>query len=61
MTFQAQGQIYHDLPNLVPTYDTPLYFQLYSYDRVNELQNRRNTYPYIQLWETMITRLTKRL
>ncbi|KAH7860945.1 hypothetical protein Vadar_019830 [Vaccinium darrowii] len=39
-TFRAQGQVYHDLPSLIPSGDSPCYFQLYFYDTDNELQNR---------------------
>lgn len=38
-TFRAQGQIYHDLPSLLPE-DRPRYFQLYFYDTEHEVQNR---------------------
>ncbi|KAF7151703.1 hypothetical protein RHSIM_Rhsim02G0156100 [Rhododendron simsii] len=40
-TFRAQGQIYHELPSLIPSATSPCYFQLYFYDTDNELQNRR--------------------
>ncbi|XP_020263362.1 uncharacterized protein LOC109839344 [Asparagus officinalis] len=39
-TFRAQGQIYHNLPSLIPEENKPSYFQLYFYDTENELQNR---------------------
>ncbi|KAG5565447.1 hypothetical protein RHGRI_001363 [Rhododendron griersonianum] len=39
-TFRAQGQIYHELPSLIPSATSPCYFQLYFYDTDNELQNR---------------------
>ncbi|XP_020243618.1 uncharacterized protein LOC109821874 [Asparagus officinalis] len=39
-TFRAQGQIYHNLPSLIPEKNKPSYFQLYFYDTENELQNR---------------------
>ncbi|KAG5584664.1 hypothetical protein H5410_045098, partial [Solanum commersonii] len=39
-SFKAQGQIYHDLPSLIPKNDRPRYFQLYFYDTDNELANR---------------------
>lgn len=39
-TFRAQGQIYHDLPSLVPRDNNPCYFQLYFFDTENELTNR---------------------
>ncbi|KAL3515051.1 hypothetical protein ACH5RR_021953 [Cinchona calisaya] len=31
-TFRVQGQIYHDLPGLIPNEDGRIYFQLYFYD-----------------------------
>ncbi|KAH0692884.1 hypothetical protein KY290_021037 [Solanum tuberosum] len=39
-TFKAQGQIYHDLPSLVPRNNNPCYFQLYFFDTDKELTNR---------------------
>ena len=36
-TFQAYGQIYHDLPALVLEENNSCYFQLYFYDTGNEL------------------------
>nr|XP_025885670.1 uncharacterized protein LOC101263285 isoform X2 [Solanum lycopersicum]XP_025885671.1 uncharacterized protein LOC101263285 isoform X2 [Solanum lycopersicum] len=39
-TFRAQGQIYHDLPSLLPRDNNPCYFQLYFFDTDNELTNR---------------------
>ncbi|XP_058212688.1 uncharacterized protein LOC131324650 isoform X1 [Rhododendron vialii] len=39
-TFRAQGQIYHELPSLIPSATFPCHFQLYFYDIDNELQNR---------------------
>ena len=35
----AQGQIYNDLPSLVPHDNNPCYFQLYLFDTDNELTN----------------------
>ncbi|XP_058183968.1 uncharacterized protein LOC131301611 [Rhododendron vialii] len=39
-TFHAQGQIYHELPSLIPSATSPCYFRLYFYDTDNELQDR---------------------
>ena len=39
-TCRAQGQIYHDLPLLLPRDNNPCYFQLYFFDTDNELTNR---------------------
>ncbi|XP_050233165.1 uncharacterized protein LOC126681661 [Mercurialis annua] len=41
-TFRARGQIYHELPTLIPHDGIPRYFQLYFYDSSNELENRMN-------------------
>ncbi|KAG5615518.1 hypothetical protein H5410_015342 [Solanum commersonii] len=38
--FKAQGQIYHDLPSLIPNNNRPRYFQQYFYDTDHELANR---------------------
>ncbi|KAG2690570.1 hypothetical protein I3760_09G193200 [Carya illinoinensis] len=39
-TFRAQGQIYHYLPNLVPSDGQPSNLQLYFYDTEHEFENR---------------------
>lgn len=39
-SFKAKGQIYHDLPSLIPDNDRLRYFQLYFYDTDHELANR---------------------
>ncbi|XP_073121078.1 uncharacterized protein [Henckelia pumila] len=44
-TFRASGQIFHSLPPLLPDSDGPRYFQLYFWDRDNELDNRMSAFP----------------
>ncbi|GAA0150566.1 hypothetical protein LIER_09484 [Lithospermum erythrorhizon] len=39
-TFRVQGQVYHDLPGLIPSDNEPRFFQLYFHDTVNEVENR---------------------
>ncbi|KAG7943783.1 hypothetical protein I3843_15G061200 [Carya illinoinensis] len=39
-TFRAQGQIYHYLPDLVPSDGQPSNLQLYFYDTEHEFENR---------------------
>src|SRR3954470_15064602 len=39
-TFRAQGQIYHNLPSLIPPKSGSCFFQLYFHDTQNEVSNR---------------------
>ena len=39
-TFRGQRQIHHDLSSLLPSNDSPCFFQVYSYNITNEVQNR---------------------
>ncbi|XP_074313490.1 uncharacterized protein LOC141648664 [Silene latifolia] len=38
--FKAHGQVYHNLPNLIPMDNIPRYLQLYFYDGEHEKNNR---------------------
>ncbi|GAA0145810.1 hypothetical protein LIER_05912 [Lithospermum erythrorhizon] len=39
-TFRINGQVYHDLPGLIPGRNGPCFFQLYFHDTANEIENR---------------------
>ncbi|KAL3531640.1 hypothetical protein ACH5RR_005161 [Cinchona calisaya] len=56
-TFRVQGQIYHDLPSLIPNEDGPIYFQLYFYDTDNEIQNRMKILPNGNIQEEIVKKL----
>lgn len=56
-TFRAQGQVYHDLPSLIPSGNTPCYFQLYFYDTDKEVQNRLNVLSEISLDKSIVEKL----
>ena len=56
-TFRAQGQIYHDLPSLVPVDGNPRFLQLYFYDNRNELQNRMKAVENAKLSEETMKKL----
>ncbi|XP_047268003.1 uncharacterized protein LOC124898400 [Capsicum annuum] len=53
-TFKAQGQIYHDLPLLIPYNDNPYYFQLYFFDIENEVCNRISKLKEANLFEDVM-------
>ncbi|XP_049360758.1 uncharacterized protein LOC125825469 [Solanum verrucosum] len=56
-SFKAEGQIYHDLPSLIPNNDRPRYFQLYFYDTDHELANRMTVLQDANLSEEVMTKL----
>lgn len=56
-TFHAQGQVYHDLPSLIPSGNSPCYFQLYFYDTDKEVQNRLNVLTEVSLDKSMVKKL----
>ncbi|KAH0692798.1 hypothetical protein KY285_019895 [Solanum tuberosum] len=56
-SFKAQGQIYHDLPSLIPNNDRPRYFQLYFYDTDHELANRMTVLQDANLSEKVMTKI----
>lgn len=56
-TFKAQGQIYHDLPSLVPRDDNPCYSQLCFFDTENELSNRISKLQETNLSEEIVKRI----
>ncbi|XP_042499693.1 uncharacterized protein LOC122077857 [Macadamia integrifolia] len=56
-TFRAQGQLYHDLPPILPEKDNPCYLQLYFYDTDNELQNRMKVLQDSKLKEPIVSKL----
>ncbi|XP_049388457.1 uncharacterized protein LOC125852811 [Solanum stenotomum] len=56
-SFKAQGQIYHDLPSLIPNNNRPRYFQLYFYDTDHELANRMTALQDANLSEEVMTKL----
>ena len=58
-TFRAQGQIYNDLPSLVPSNDFPCFFQLYFYDTDNEVQNRLQVLKDVALREIIVQQLMR--
>ncbi|KAG9129183.1 hypothetical protein Leryth_006436 [Lithospermum erythrorhizon] len=39
-TFRVNGQVYYDLPSLIPGRNGPCFFQLYFHDTANEIENR---------------------
>ncbi|KAF3646754.1 hypothetical protein FXO38_19007 [Capsicum annuum] len=53
-TFRAQGQIYHDIPSLIPNNDTTRYFQLYFFDTENEICNRISKLKEANLFEEVV-------
>ncbi|KAG5520326.1 hypothetical protein RHGRI_033033 [Rhododendron griersonianum] len=56
-TFRAQGQVYHDLPSLIPSGSTPCYFQLYFYDTDKEVENRLNVLSEVSLDKSIVEKL----
>ncbi|XP_048501440.1 uncharacterized protein LOC104885353 [Beta vulgaris subsp. vulgaris] len=46
--FKLHGQIYHFIPNLLPTDHNPKFLQLYFYDAQHELENRLNLFPELR-------------
>ena len=58
-TFRAQGQIYHDLPSLLPSDGIPRFFQLYFYDNGNELHNRMGTIGGAKFNEVIMKKLMR--
>ncbi|XP_010686097.3 uncharacterized protein LOC104900381 [Beta vulgaris subsp. vulgaris] len=46
--FKLHGQIYHFIPNLLPTNDNPKFLQLYFYDAQHESENRLNLFPELR-------------
>ncbi|XP_049378107.1 uncharacterized protein LOC125842861 [Solanum stenotomum] len=56
-SFKAQGQIYHDLPSLIPNNDKPRYFQLYFYDTDHELANRMSVLEDANLSEEVMIKI----
>ncbi|KAG5576740.1 hypothetical protein H5410_056874 [Solanum commersonii] len=56
-SFKAQGQIYHDLPSLIPNNDRLRYFQLYFYDTDHELANRMLVLQDVNLSEEVMTKI----
>ncbi|KAH0661326.1 hypothetical protein KY284_026257 [Solanum tuberosum] len=57
-SLKAQGQIYHDLPSLIPNNDIPRYFQLYFYDTDLELANRMSVLEDANLSEEVMIKIT---
>ncbi|XP_074277138.1 uncharacterized protein LOC141600788 [Silene latifolia] len=53
--FKAQGQVYHNLPDLIPMDSIPRYLQLYFYDAQHERENRLGLFPNLK--EEIITLL----
>ncbi|XP_074299985.1 uncharacterized protein LOC141631181 [Silene latifolia] len=53
--FKAQGQVYHNLPDLIPMDNIPRYLQLYFYDGQYEKENRLRLFSNLN--EQMITLL----
>ncbi|XP_074299006.1 uncharacterized protein LOC141630009 [Silene latifolia] len=47
--FKLHGQIYHNVPNLLPNDGKPKYLQLYFYDGQHEALNRTGCFPEILL------------
>ena len=58
-TFRAQGQIYHDLPSLIPNESGPCYLQLYFYDTDNELNNRMKKIAKASLNASIVEKLMR--
>ncbi|XP_049350419.1 uncharacterized protein LOC125815062 [Solanum verrucosum] len=58
-SFKAQGQIYHDLPSLIPKNDRPRYFQLYFYDTDHEVANRMSILQDANLSEEVMKKIRK--
>ncbi|XP_073035171.1 uncharacterized protein [Primulina eburnea] len=58
-TFKALGQIFHNLPSLVPNEGGPSHFQLYFWDIDNELHNRMNIMENAQINEDTMKVLMK--
>ncbi|XP_021754981.1 uncharacterized protein LOC110720288 isoform X1 [Chenopodium quinoa] len=46
--FKLHGQIYHNLPDLLPHDTRPKYLQMYFYDAEHEIRNRTSTFPQVQ-------------
>nr|XP_016492384.1 PREDICTED: uncharacterized protein LOC107811907 [Nicotiana tabacum] len=57
--FRAQGQIYHNLPSLLPQNDNPCYFQLYFFDTNNELSNRISKLQEANLSEEIVLKISQ--
>ncbi|XP_070025095.1 uncharacterized protein [Nicotiana sylvestris] len=57
--FRAQGQIYHNLPSLLPQNDNPCYFQLYFFDTDNELSNRISKLQEANLSEEIVLKISQ--
>ncbi|XP_049382812.1 uncharacterized protein LOC125847172 [Solanum stenotomum] len=57
--FKAQGQIYHDLPSLIPKDEKPRYFQLYFYDTDHEMVNRMSILEDAKLSEELMGKIRK--
>ncbi|XP_074305435.1 uncharacterized protein LOC141640600 [Silene latifolia] len=53
--FKAQGQVYHNLPDLIPMDNIPRYLQLYFYDGQYEKENRLRLFSNLN--EQMVTLL----
>ena len=58
-TFRVQGQIYHDLPGLMPNENGPEYFQLYFHDTANEFENRMSIISNGSLKEKIVEKLMR--
>ncbi|KAH0767034.1 hypothetical protein KY290_002952 [Solanum tuberosum] len=58
-SFKAQGQIYHDLPSLIPKDDRPRFFQLYFYDTDHEVANRMSILQDANLSEEVMEKIRK--
>ncbi|KAG5560902.1 hypothetical protein RHGRI_004059 [Rhododendron griersonianum] len=56
-TFCAQGQVYHNLPSLIPSTDGSCFFQMYFYDTCNEVQNRLQILKDADLSESIVRKL----
>ena len=58
-TFRAKGQIYNDLPSLIPNENGPCYFHLYLYDIDNELNNRMKKIAKASLNASIVEKLMR--
>ncbi|KAG5560632.1 hypothetical protein RHGRI_003828 [Rhododendron griersonianum] len=54
---RKEGQVYHDLPSLIPSGSTPCYFQLYFYDTDKEVENRLNVLSEVSLDKSIVEKL----
>ena len=58
-SFKVKGQVYHDLPALVPNSSGPCYFQLYFHDTMNEIANRLGILKDGSATENMVKQIMK--